>query len=84
MKNSIRQKSKICFIRNSRWSKCRRESKLFVLLKKLSKEQAKAIIDMAESRRRYLGQMDLNIKSPLVWEFYEETLKNLLIMVREL
>lgn len=32
---------------------------------------------MAESRRRYLGQMDLNIKSPLVWEFYEETLKKL-------
>jgi sucrose phosphorylase len=25
----------------------------------------------------YLGQMDLNIKSPLVWDFYEETLKTL-------
>ena len=35
------------------------------------------IIDLLESRRKYLGQMDLNIKSPLVWEFYEETLKKL-------
>lgn len=25
----------------------------------------------------YLGQMDLNIKSPLVWEFYDNTLKTL-------
>ncbi len=30
-----------------------------------------------ESRRQYLGQMDLNVKSPLVWEFYEETLTKL-------
>jgi len=35
------------------------------------------VIDILESRRKYLGQMDLNIKSPLVWEFYEETLKKL-------
>lgn len=28
-------------------------------------------------QRRYLGQMDLNIQSPKVWEFYEETLKKL-------
>jgi sucrose phosphorylase len=35
------------------------------------------VIDMLESRRKYLGQMDLNIKSPLVWEAYEETLKRL-------
>ena len=34
-------------------------------------------IDLLESRRKYLGQMDLNIKSPLVWEFYEDTLKKL-------
>lgn len=53
------------------------EKQVVRAIKKLSKEQAKAIIDMAESRRRYLGQMDLNIKSPLVWEFYEETLKKL-------
>ncbi len=37
----------------------------------------KKVIDILESRRKYLGQMDLNIKSPLVWEFYEETLKKL-------
>lgn len=37
----------------------------------------KNVIDMLESRRKYLGQMDLNIKSPLVWEFYEDTLKKL-------
>ncbi len=35
------------------------------------------VIDLLESRRRYLGQMDLNIKSPLVWEFYENTLETL-------
>jgi sucrose phosphorylase len=35
------------------------------------------VIDLLESRRKYLGQMDLNIKSPLVWEFYEETLRKL-------
>jgi sucrose phosphorylase len=35
------------------------------------------IIDLLESRRKYLGQMDLNIKSPLVWEYYEDTLNKL-------
>ena len=30
-----------------------------------------------EGQRRYLGQMDLNIQSPKVWEFYEDTLKKL-------
>ena len=29
------------------------------------------------AHRSYLGQMDLNIKSPLVWEYYRETLKKL-------
>ncbi len=33
--------------------------------------------EMLESGRSYLGQMDLNIKSPLVWEHYKETLKKL-------
>jgi len=37
----------------------------------------KNVINMLESRRKYLGQMDLNIKSPLVWEFYKDTLKKL-------
>ncbi|MBQ6514123.1 MAG: glycosidase [Clostridia bacterium] len=27
--------------------------------------------------RKYLGQMDLNIRSPKVWDFYEETLRKL-------
>lgn len=35
------------------------------------------VVDLLESRRRYLGQMDLNIKSPLVWDFYEDTLDRL-------
>ena len=30
-----------------------------------------------EGRREYLGQMDLNIRSPLVWRFYEDTLRTL-------
>ncbi len=38
---------------------------------------AEDIIDYLESRRKYLGQMDLNINSPLVWEFYDDTLKKL-------
>ncbi len=36
-----------------------------------------AVIDLLESGRRYLGQMDLNIKSDLVWEHYRNTLKAL-------
>lgn len=47
------------------------------ILLKLGKEQKEAIIEMLETGRKYLGQMDLNIKSPLVWEFYEETLRTL-------
>lgn len=35
------------------------------------------IVSYLESKRQYLGQMDVNIKSPLVWEFYENTLKTL-------
>ena len=34
-------------------------------------------VDFLESGRRYLGQMDLNIKSDLVWEHYRNTLKSL-------
>ncbi|MCR5670353.1 MAG: glycosidase [Butyrivibrio sp.] len=36
-----------------------------------------AVIELLESGRRYLGQMDLNIKSDLVWEHYRNTLKSL-------
>ena len=35
------------------------------------------IIEYLESHRKYLGQMDLNIKSPLVWEFYDNVLRRL-------
>jgi len=35
------------------------------------------VVDRLEARRRYLGQMDLNIKSPRVWDFYEDTLDRL-------
>lgn len=43
----------------------------------MSDEEKKKVIDYMEAGRRYLGQMDLNIKSPLVWEFYDNTLKTL-------
>ncbi|MFT3874998.1 MAG: sucrose phosphorylase [Propioniciclava sp.] len=36
-----------------------------------------AVVELLESRRRYLGQMDLNIASPLVWDFYADTLDRL-------
>ncbi len=39
--------------------------------------QRDTVIELLESRRRYLGQMDLNIQSPLVWQFYEDTLDRL-------
>ena len=44
---------------------------------KLSGNQKKELCEKLESERKYLGQMDLNIKSPLVWEFYDDTLKTL-------
>ena len=40
-------------------------------------EYRAALTELLESGRKYLGQMDLNITSPKVWEFYEETLKTL-------
>ncbi len=35
------------------------------------------ILEFLANGRKYLGQMDLNIKSDLVWEHYENTLKTL-------
>ena len=35
------------------------------------------ILQIVEQNRSYLGQMDVNAKSPLVWDYYEETLKKL-------
>lgn len=37
-------------------------------------EFKKEVIDIVESKRSYLGQMDVNAKSSLVWDFYNETL----------
>ena len=36
-----------------------------------------SVTEYLEANRRYLGQMDVNIKSPLVWEHYENTIKTL-------
>ena len=33
-----------------------------------------SILKIIENNKRYLGQMDVNANSPLVWDFYEETL----------
>ena len=35
------------------------------------------ILQIVEQNRSYLGQMDVNAASPLVWDFYEETLQKL-------
>lgn len=35
------------------------------------------ILQIVEQKRSYLGQMDVNAASPLVWDFYEDTLKKL-------
>ncbi len=40
-------------------------------------EYKDSVVDYLESNRKYLGQMDLNIKSDLVWEHYENVLKSL-------
>ncbi len=33
-----------------------------------------AVLKIVNSKREYLGQMDVNAQSPLVWEFYEDVL----------
>ena len=33
------------------------------------------ILQIVNRKKTYLGQMDVNAKSPLVWDFYEETLE---------
>ncbi|MCR5342457.1 MAG: glycosidase [Butyrivibrio sp.] len=40
-------------------------------------EYKEAVLEFLANGRKYLGQMDLNIKSDLVWEHYENTLKTL-------
>ena len=36
-------------------------------------EYKEAVLEFLAGGRKYLGQMDLNIKSDLVWEHYEKT-----------
>lgn len=36
-----------------------------------------AAVRLMETRRKYMGQMDLNLKSDLVWQYYDETLARL-------
>jgi sucrose phosphorylase len=38
------------------------------------------ILQVVEQKRSYLGQMDVNAASPLVWDFYEDTKKNYAVM----
>ncbi len=40
-------------------------------------EYRDAVLEYLANGRKYLGQMDLNIKSDLVWEHYENTLRTL-------
>ena len=39
-----------------------------------NKELTAEVLKIVNSKRAYLGQMDVNANSPLVWEFYEEVL----------
>lgn len=34
-----------------------------------------AVLKVVNSKKNYLGQMDVNARSPLVWEFYDEVLR---------
>lgn len=36
-----------------------------------------AAIELLESRRHYLGQMDVNVRSPLVWQWYDQVMGQL-------
>ena len=36
-----------------------------------------AVCNYLEGHRKYLGQMDVNIRSPLVWDYYRKTLETL-------
>ena len=40
-------------------------------------EARTGVTEYLETKRKYLGQMDLNIQSPAVWEFYRHTLQTL-------
>ena len=34
-------------------------------------------LHLMEGRRKYLGQMDLNLRSPMVWDYYDQVLRTL-------
>jgi len=36
-----------------------------------------AVVEWLKAHREYLGQMDLDLRSPLVWDFYEDTIRTL-------
>lgn len=40
----------------------------------LDKQLTAEVLKIVNSKREYLGQMDVNANSPLVWEFYEDVL----------
>ena len=40
-------------------------------------EYRELTVEWLQKNRSYLGQMDLNIKSPLVWDYYDDVLKTL-------
>ena len=44
---------------------------------RLTREQVASVWNYMEQHRYYLGQMDLNIQSPKVWDYYREVLKKL-------
>lgn len=43
----------------------------------LSPEKREKLTGYLEGRRKYLGQMDVNIRSPQVWQYYEKVLDKL-------
>ncbi|MCW8924056.1 MAG: glycosidase, partial [Gammaproteobacteria bacterium] len=41
------------------------------------KQYRDQVLEAAQLKREYLGQMDLNARSEMVWDFYDETLRKL-------
>lgn len=39
-----------------------------------NEEFSAAARELLESRRHYLGQMDLNVQNPLVWQWYDSVM----------
>lgn len=49
----------------------------FTKLGDMGKKYKQSMCDLMASKRCYMGQMDLNIQSELVWTYYKEVLKQL-------